>query len=124
MRIGGARIIDVRLNNKSQLAGFTKENDLRFFLGRVSNIDYEWWEICAPPEDLLKRMQAGNVGWPEYVAEYNMVLNERRVIERVDRSKLSKACLLCSEPTAERCHRRLLAEYIQREIGDVRIVHL
>jgi uncharacterized protein (DUF488 family) len=123
-RNGVARVIDVRLNNKSHLAGFTKENDLRFFLDRVSNIGYEWWEFCAPPEDLLKRAQAGKVGWPDFVAEYNVVLNERRVIERIDRSKLPRACLLCSEPKAERCHRRLLAEYFQREIGGLRIVHL
>jgi uncharacterized protein (DUF488 family) len=123
-RNGVARVIDVRLNNTSQLAGFTKANDLRYFLEKVTHIGYEWWEMCAPPEGLLKRYQAGRVGWPDYVAEYNRALLERDVIGKVDRSKLPGACLLCSEPTAERCHRRLLAEYFQREIGDVKIVHL
>jgi uncharacterized protein (DUF488 family) len=118
------RVIDVRLSNTSQLAGFTKASDLQFFLDRVSSIDYEWWELCAPPGDLLRRYRAGKAEWSDYVSEYNRTLLERDVIDKIDKAKLSRACLLCSEPTAERCHRRLLAEYFQREIGDLKIVHL
>ncbi len=73
---------------------------------------------------LLKNYQDGNIGWPEYQIEYNEMLDKRKIIDKIDKNKLDSACLLCSEPTAEKCHRRLLAEYFQKHIDGLSIRHV
>lgn len=117
-------VIDVRRNNRSQLAGFTKGDDLRFFLKEIGAIDYEWWEFCAPSETLLKSYQNGEVGWNEYTRTYEAEITKNKVAERIDVGKLHQACFLCSEPTPENCHRRLLAEHLRVRIKDLDIEHI
>ena len=118
------RLIDIRLNNKSQLAGFTKSGDLKYFLRKIANIEYVYMQQFAPTKDLLKKYQEKQVGWEEYEAQYKSILNERNVLENLDYSIFDDAVLLCSESTAECCHRRLLAEYLANNNSNIKIKHL
>ncbi len=120
-------VIDVRLNNKSQLAGFSKGQDLSYFLKKICNAAYVHCDEYAPTKDLLDRYHKGTTTWEEYVSEYRQIMTARGGHLRFpDRFKnYSRVCLLCSEPTPEMCHRRLLAEMIAESAqGDIQIVHL
>lgn len=123
---GGAveKIVDTRVNNGSQLAGFAKGRDLRFFAEKVGGMDYEHVLDFAPTKELLSRYRKGEMTWEEYEIEYLNLLDMRKVKSRTDIEKLHKNCLLCSEHTAEKCHRRLLAEYLQTASNEVEIIHL
>lgn len=120
-------LIDVRLNNKSQLAGFAKGRDLDFFLDEICDIKYYHELEFAPEEELLKKWQKGELSWDEYTEWYIGLLSKKRAekVFKVRYSDAGNVCLLCTEPTPEHCHRRLLAEYLQKHIdGKVEIVHL
>jgi uncharacterized protein (DUF488 family) len=117
-------IIDIRLNNHSQLAGFTKGNDLAYFLKAIAGIDYYYFIQAAPEESLLKKWQKGGSSWPEYEVAYKEMLVKRNVIGKIDLKILENGCLLCSEPTAEQCHRRLLGEYLRENVSGLEIVHI
>jgi uncharacterized protein (DUF488 family) len=117
-------LIDVRLNNKSQLAGFTKFEDLKFFLTKICGIPYIHMPICAPTEELLKRYQKKEIKWLEYEKEYLDLLKKREVQIKFDKTNLDSVCFLCSEPKADQCHRRLLAEYLKLHFPDMKIIHL
>lgn len=121
---GVKRLIDIRLNNKSQLAGFTKSGDLKYFLRKIANIEYIYMPKFAPTKDLLKKYQEKQVGWEEYEDQYKKILDERNVLENLDYSIFDDAVLLCSETTAECCHRRLLAEYLANNNSNIKIKHL
>ncbi len=122
---GIGRLLDVRLNNSSQLAGFTKSHDLRFFLRELCGAEYEHVPLLAPTAELLKAYQVKAVAWPEYSERFLGLLAERRVEEGLDRASFATpTVLLCSEPTAEHCHRRLVLEYLREKWGDVTPVHL
>lgn len=123
---GVKTLIDARLNNKSQLAGFTKVSDLPYLLKQIGNIDYMHEAILAPTKELLNGYKDKKVSWIEYEREYDKILEFRKVSQKIDISKYENACLLCSESTADMCHRRLAAEYIQRNFFDkeVKIIHL
>jgi uncharacterized protein (DUF488 family) len=122
---GVKRVIDVRLNNVSQLAGFTKKKDLEYFLRVIANIDYLHYEDLAPTADILDRFKKkGEMDWTEYERLFNSLLEERRPEERHKPAEFDEACLLCSEPTADNCHRRLVAERLHRKWEDVLITHL
>ncbi len=124
-RAGIRRLIDIRLNNSSQLAGFTKCGDLPFFLRELCGADYRHEPLLAPTEELLSAIKKKTIGWEEYERRFLELMKERRVAKRLDRGLFeTPAVLLCSEPTAKRCHRRLVAEYLQHAWGDVTIVHL
>lgn len=118
------RIIDIRLNNISQLAGFTKYDDLSFFLDSIANIGYLYMPILAPKAELLKKYKNKEITWNDYENEYLLTLKERNVLNIIDVKSLQNACLLCSEPTPEKCHRRLLAEYIRDNLQGIEIIHL
>jgi len=121
---GIQRLGDVRLNNVSQLAGFAKRDDLRYFLRDLCRADYVHLPSLAPDEERLKGYRDKKVTWAEYAPRQRAVLPERRVEEVVDRSMLDvPTVLLCSEPTAVRCHRRLAAEYLAAAWGDVTVRH-
>ena len=90
---GIKRLIDVRLHNSSQLAGFTKREDLPFFLREMCQAQYLHEPLLAPSQDMLYAYKKQKV-------------------------------LLCSEATAEHCHRRLVLEYLQDKWGDLKITHL
>jgi len=121
---GVKRVLDIRLKRDSQLAGFAKERDLRFFLPTICSIDYRIVPELAPTDALLTAYKKEGAKWDFYEREFNRLLEQRRVEEKLDKSFFDFGCLLCSESTAEQCHRRLVAEYLQRRWGDVEIKHL
>ena len=121
---GVRRVVDVRLNNTSQLAGFAKARDLEFFLEAVAGIGYVHLPELAPAQEILDDFSKKKGAWSEYERRFAELLEERGVAETVSREVLDGACLLCSEDTPEHCHRRLVAEHLQERWGDVEIVHL
>jgi len=123
---GIERVVDVRLKNTSQLAGFTKKQDLEYFLDRILGIEYCHLEFLAPTPELMKAYRDSGEDWELYVAEFSRLLEERDVLSRLDPESFSekRSCLLCSEPDADHCHRRLVAEQLQEAWPDVELVHL
>lgn len=117
------KLIDVRLNNVSQLAGFAKKEDLRFFTETICHIPYEHIQTLAPTQGMLDDYKKLNGSWSAY-AEKFLELMAQRKIETLDRSRLDEGCLLCSEDKPHHCHRRLVAEYLKEKWGDVEIDHL
>ncbi len=120
---GVRRVIDVRLSNTSQLAGFTKRDDLRFFLERIAGIDYVECAALTPSSEIRDRYRRDG-DFEAYARGYLALLRERGVEKTLDRGLFDNACLLCSEHEADRCHRRVAAEYLAAQWGDVEIVHL
>ena len=119
------RLLDVRLNNVSQLSGFTKKDDLAFFLKTICEADYLHEPLLAPTQDLLDAYKKNNGTWKDYEEQFTDLIRARSVEQRIERTLFKiRTVLLCSEPTAEHCHRRLVAEYLQSEWGDVSIEHL
>ncbi len=123
-RNGVKSLTDIRLNNKSQLAAFAKEEDLRYFLKKICAIEYRHLPQCAPTEELLKKYQKKEIDWKGYENEYNDLINKRNVAKLFDEGTLDNTCFLCSEPTPEKCHRRLLVEYLKDHFPDIEIVHI
>lgn len=117
LRRSGARwLLDVRLKNTSQLAGFTKRDDLRYFLEQIAGIGYVELKTFAPTDAMLKAYRADG-DWDAYEVAYRALLAERQPAREVERRWLDEgAVLLCSEPTAEHCHRRLAADHIRTEL--------
>lgn len=122
---GIKRLIDVRLNNSSQLAGFTKREDLRYFLKELCGADYLHEPLLAPTQEILDSYKKNGAKWSEYERRFLALMNERRPETKVDRKLFNvPTVLLCSEAKPEHCHRRLVAEYLQSKWGDVDIIHL
>lgn len=121
---GVKKIVDTRINNVSQLAGFAKGSDLKFFAKEIGDISYEHNIDFAPTKELLTRYRNKKMSWPEYEIEYLNLLDMRKIASKTDIEKLHENCLLCSEHTPEKCHRRLLAEYLHQVKNDVEIIHL
>jgi uncharacterized protein (DUF488 family) len=122
---GVRRLLDVRLNNTSQLAAFAKRDDLRFFLRELCGADYEHEPLLAPTQEMLDAYKKRKGAWSEYEREFLGLMRERRIEERVSREAFAvPTALLCSEFTAENCHRRLVMEYLAEAWGDVEIRHL
>jgi Domain of unknown function DUF488 len=115
----------VRLNNASRLAGFARRDDLPFFLEELCGAQYLHEPRLAPTRDMLDAYRNGNEGWPGYERRFLDLMRERRVEETLDGNLFDvPTVLLCSEATPECCHRRLVLEYLDREWGDIRAVHL
>ena len=121
---GAKRIVDVRLNNVSQLAGFSKKDDLAFFLREICEMGYVHLRELAPTQELLDALKKRRGSWKDYEEGFLALLRERRIENTVPRAQLGDGCLLCSEATPEHCHRRLVAEYLRDHWGDIEIVHL
>jgi uncharacterized protein (DUF488 family) len=121
---GVRRVLDIRLNNTSQLAGFTKREDLPYFLRAIANMDYVHLPQLAPSPEIFTAYKKLKGAWPVYEERFLALMAERRVEESVPRALVDGGCLLCSEPTPEHCHRRLVAEYLRGKWGGLRIVHL
>ncbi len=117
-------LVDVRLNNASQLAGFTKKPDLEYFLEAIANIRYIHLPDLAPTKDILNAYRKNQIDWEEYERRFSELMQERRIEKVVTPDQMNKACLLCSEPTADKCHRRLVAEYLQKKWENVKVRHL
>lgn len=121
---GLSRLIDARLNNVSQLAGFTKKEDLKFFTREICKIDYIHLRELAPTKDILDAYKKAGGDWTVYERQFLALLVARRIEENLDKQLFDGGCLLCSEATPDRCHRRLVAEYLREKWGDVEIQHL
>lgn len=122
--VGVRRLIDVRLNNVSQLAGFSKRDDLRYFLRAIGGIEYVHLPELAPTRPMLDAYRKAGRDWEAYAARFCALLAERRVEASLERDAFREACLLCSEAEPEYCHRRLVAEYLRDRWGEVEILHL
>ncbi|MCC6680695.1 MAG: DUF488 domain-containing protein [Phycisphaeraceae bacterium] len=121
---GVKRIIDVRLNNTSQLAGFTKKEDLQFFLHEVAGIDYVHVPELAPTQGILDAYKKHKGSWAAYEREFNALMAKREVENVILRETAHLGCLLCSEKEPHHCHRRLVAEHLQKHWSDVSTKHL
>jgi uncharacterized protein (DUF488 family) len=124
-RAGIRQLLDVRLNNVSQLAGFTKRDDLRFFLKEVCGADYRHEPLLAPTQEMLDEYKKNKGSWLDYETKFLALMADRKIENEIDRALFDvPTALLCSEPTAERCHRRLVLEYLRDKWGDFIITHL
>jgi uncharacterized protein (DUF488 family) len=123
-RSGVKRLIDVRLNNTSQLAGFAKKEDLAYFLKTICGIDYIHAPELAPTADILDAYKKHKGDWNVYERKFLDLMAQRQVEETVSKDLLDGGCLLCSEDTPHHCHRRLVAEYLNNKWGNVEIKHI
>ncbi len=122
---GVRRLLDVRLNNSSQLAGFAKAQDLPFFLGELIGASYEHDPRLAPTQDLLDDYKKRNGDWSTYEQGFSRLMAERKIECALSPTEFeTPTALLCSEATAEHCHRRLVCEYLAEHWPAVRPVHL
>lgn len=120
------KLVDIRINNSSQLAGYAKGNDLKFFVKELCNAEYVHITDMAPTKELLKNYTEKLIDWSGYVRTFMKLLQERRVAERFDVKTFDNACFLCTEDTPEQCHRRLVVEYLkaQNQGQEIKIIHL
>ena len=121
---GAKRLVDLRLNNVSQLAGFAKKNDLEYFLQKICRMKYVHMPELAPTPEMLDSYRKEHRDWEIYEREFLTLMDERRISKKGIKRTIANACLLCSEDKPEHCHRRLVAEYLNRHWGDIEIIHL
>jgi uncharacterized protein (DUF488 family) len=122
---GIERLLDVRLNNTSQLAAFAKQADLPYFLREICGADYEHEPLLAPTQEMLDAYKKRKGGWEAYEKAFLALMRARKIESALDKGSFArKTVLLCSEPTAEHCHRRLVLEYLQKHWEGVEIRHL
>jgi uncharacterized protein (DUF488 family) len=121
---GVRRVIDVRLNNVSQLAGFAKRDDLRYFLRAIHGIEYIQAPDLAPTADILDAYKKHDGDWAVYEDQFLELMDKRRIQDNISRDIFREGCLLCSEHLPDHCHRRLVIEYLQRHWGVIDATHL
>ena len=121
---GVKRVVDVRLHNNSQLAGFSKRDDLAYFLRAIAGIEYVHLTDLAPTQELLDRYKKVDRDWPAYERDFRQLISDRKIDETISPNLLDGGCLLCSEDQPHHCHRRLVAEHLRDRWGDVEIEHL
>ncbi len=125
LRLSGAkRVVDVRLNNVSQLAGFAKRDDLQFFAEKLCGMDYVHLPQLAPTKDILDDLKKHKGKWDDYERRFLALMESRRIEETVPREVIEDGCLLCSEDKPHHCHRRLVVEYLNQKWGNVAVEHL
>jgi uncharacterized protein (DUF488 family) len=119
------RLLDIRLHNSSQLAGFTKKEDLPFFLKEICGADYIHEPLLAPTPEIFDAYRKNKGSWQDYEQRFLALMRERNIEESIDKRLFDlPSVLLCSEPTADRCHRRLVLEYLHEKWDGVTIIHL
>jgi len=123
-RAGVKRVVDVRLNNISQLAGFTKKDDLNYFLRTIGHIEYVHVPDLAPTKEMLDAYKKQHGDWGVYERAFTNLMELRGIEKHVTKDVVDSCCLLCSEDKPHHCHRRLVAEYLQRHWDDVTIEHI
>lgn len=123
-KAGVKKVVDVRLNNVSQLAGFAKKNDLQYFLKAICGIGYEHRPELAPTQDILDAYKKHHGDWAIYEQRFLELMARRKIEDTIPHSAIDEVCLLCSEDKPHHCHRRLVAEYLKDKWGDLDIVHL
>lgn len=124
LRLAGVtRVVDVRLNNASQLAGFSKKDDLKYFLEKICGIEYVHSQNLAPTRKMLDEYRKFHKNWSIYEIEFRNLMRQRK-IEKFPTKMFDGACLLCSEHAADHCHRRLVAEHLGEHWGSLEVRHL
>lgn len=121
------KLIDVRLNNKSQLAGFAKGNDLKYFLEKIASIEYGYEVEFAPTKEILDAYKKGDIDWKEYEEKYIQLMKERKISEYIEEKGIEfwdSSCLLCSEETPDNCHRRLAINEIIKVFPEIEVYHI
>ena len=121
---GAKRVVDVRLNNVSQLAGFAKQDDLTWFLQEICGMEYVHAIELAPTKEMLDDYKKRRSDWTTYETHFLELMRQRRIEETIPRETIADGCLLCSEDKPHHCHRRLVAQYLRQHWGDVEIAHL
>lgn len=121
---GVKRILDVRLNNTGQLAGFSKREDLQFFAREILGAAYVHLPLLAPTQEMLDEYRKEKRGWDLYEKRFRELMAEREIERKLDRELITNGCLLCSEDKPHQCHRRIVAEYLKEKWGGVEILHL
>jgi len=121
---GAKRLVDVRLNNVSQLAGFAKKDDLAFFVKEICRMEYVHVPELAPTQDILDDFKKNKCDWAVYEQKFLDLMRQRKIESTVPRNLVEEGCLLCSEDKPHHCHRRLVAEYLKEHWGEVEIKHL
>lgn len=121
---GVKRVVDIRLNNVSQLAGFAKRDDLRYFLKTICGIDYIHVPEMAPTKELMDNYKKKKGDWTVYEKTFKALMAERKIARKFKGRIDDGDCFLCSEASPDHCHRRLVAEYLQKKWGSVAITHL
>ena len=122
---GVKKVIDVRLHNTSQLSGFAKSDDLKFFLKTMGDIEYVHQPLLAPTDAMLKAFKKEKGDWGIYQGQFLDLMAERKIETRLDPAMFDGTCLLCSEATPHHCHRRLVCEYLNEKWdGALAVNHL
>jgi len=123
-RSGAKRVVDVRLNNVSQLAGFAKKQDLAYFAKQICGMDYVHMPELAPTQDILDEYKKNKGDWAVYERKFLELMARRQVEKTVSKGVIEEGCLLCSEHKPHHCHRRLVADYLKQHWGDIEVDHL
>jgi uncharacterized protein (DUF488 family) len=121
---GVRRVIDVRLNNTSQLAAFSKRDDMEYFLAQIGGIEYVHVPELAPTQEILDAYKKHKGSWAVYESAFRALLKGRGVERTLKRAIFDRGCLLCSEVEPAHCHRRLVAEHLEAAWGNVEVEHL
>lgn len=121
---GVRRLIDIRLNNQSQLSGFAKKEDLQYFLREIGEIDYVHVSELAPTQDILDAYKKQKGEWEVYARAFLELMTSRKIENKFNPELFDDACLLCSEHEPHHCHRRLVAEYLRNKWDNVEVKHL
>jgi uncharacterized protein (DUF488 family) len=124
MNAGVKTVIDTRLNNVSQLAGFTKRSDLEYFLKKIGDIQYAHILELAPTKDILNEYKKNKGDWETYEKKFLQLMSDRQIEHQLSPELVNGGCLLCSEAKPHHCHRRLVAEYLNSKWGNIDIRHL
>lgn len=123
-KAGVRRVVDVRLNNTSQIAAFAKARDLKYFLHAIADIDYVHIPDFAPTRDILDDFKKRKGSWAQYERSFRDLMTNRMIGEIAANALRENDCLLCSEHSPEHCHRRLVAEHLQKLADSVEVIHL
>lgn len=122
---GIERLLDVRLRNTSHLAGFAKKDDLKYFLKKIVDADYDHDTVLAPTDELLSAYRDKDITWDQYEERFRELMEQREIENHLKPGYFDKrTVLLCSEHKPDKCHRRLLVEYLAEAWGNVEAVHL
>jgi len=121
---GIKKVIDVRLYNTSQLAGFTKKQDIGYFLQSIVGAEYVHMPIMAPTKQLLNDYKKGLINWQQYETQFKAIIAQRQIQKHIILQDMDMSCFLCSEAKPDNCHRRLVAEYLAEHWQNISIQHL
>jgi uncharacterized protein (DUF488 family) len=124
-KAGVKKVVDVRLHNTSQLAGFAKADDLSYFLSKIGKIAYVHEPLLAPTEDILKAYRRDKSDWRGFSSRFHALIAARKIEEHFTPQAFEGACLLCAEPAADHCHRRVICDYLNEKWGGrLKVAHL